>query len=180
MQILFTFRHMDTSSALKEYAEEKLGRIKKYLPDPLDVHVILAVEKIRHIAEVTIATNGITIFAEEETRDMYSAIDAVIDKIERQVKRYKEKIKAKKGHHGKKTGVRMQVYSSDSIHSDEQPKVIKNRNFFVKPMSVDEAVMQMDLLHNDFLVFTNAVSDDINVVYRRKDGDYGLIEPHAS
>lgn len=179
MQILVTFRHMEISEPLKLYAEEKIGRIKKYLSDPIDVHVILEVEKIRHIAEITIVTNGITIYADEATHDMYSAIDTVIDKIERQVKKYKEKIKNKKPSlNTKNFGVKMQVVSSESIEADNGHKVIKNKNLFVKPMSVEEAVMQMDLIHNDFLVFTNAISDEINVIYRRKDGDYGLIEPH--
>ena len=74
----------------------------------------------------------------------------------------------------------MQVLCSESIENDSGPKVIKNKNFFVKPMSIEEAVMQMDLLHNDFLVFTNAISDEINVIYRRKNGNYGLIEPHGA
>jgi putative sigma-54 modulation protein len=172
---------MEISEAVKSYAEEKIKRIKKYLPDPIDVHVILEVEKIRHSAEITIVTNGITIYAEEETQDMYSAIDAVIDKIERQVKRYKDKIKRKKVHHGgKKSGAQMRVLSAENFEFEESDKVVKNRSFFAKPMSVDEAAMQMDLLHNDFLVFTNATSDDINVIYRRKDGKYGLIEPHGA
>ena len=86
MQTILTFSHMETSDAVKSYAEDKVGRIKKYLHEPIDAHVILLVEKIRHTADVTIVTNGITINAEEETQDMYSAIDAVIDKLERQVK----------------------------------------------------------------------------------------------
>lgn len=181
MQVLVTFRHMDTSDALKTYAEEKIARIKKYLPDPIDVHVILSVEKIRHHAEITIVTNHITIFAEDETLDMYSAIDSVIDKIERQVKKYKDKITRKKVHHNSKVAnLRMQVYASDSFEVDDTPMIIKNKNFFAKPMSIDEAAMQMDLLHNDFLVFTNDKSEHINVIYKRKDGNYGLIEPHLT
>jgi putative sigma-54 modulation protein len=171
---------METSEAVKSYAEEKISRIKKYLPEPIDIHFVLSVEKIRHIAEVTIVTNGITIYAEDDTQDMYSAIDAVLDKIERQVKRYREKIKKKKPNNNKKLGIKMQILSSESFENDNGPKVIKNKKFFVKPMSVEEAIMQMDLLHNNFLVFTNAVSDEINVIYRMKGGDYGLIEPHSA
>jgi len=182
MQILVTFRHMDSSEALKTYVEEKIAKVKKYLPDPIDVHVILEVEKIRHKAEITIVTNGITIYADDEEHDMYSAIDLVIDKIERQVKRYKDKITRKKAlHHNteKKNMMRFKVLTAESFDSDGVPPVvIKNKDFFVKPMSIDEAAMQMDLMHNDFLVFTNATSDIINVIYRRKDGNYGLIEPH--
>lgn len=181
METLVTFRHVDASDAIKSYAEEKVSRIKKYLMDPIDVHIILSVEKIRHTAEVTIVTNGITINAEETTQDMYSAIDMVMDKIERQVRRYKEKIKSKKvNSNTKKLGMRMQIFSAESFDTDEsKPKIIKERNFFAKPMSIDEAVMQMDLLHDDLLVFTNAQSDEINIIHRRKDGNYGLIEPHV-
>ena len=182
MQISVTFKHMEVSEAVKAYAEEKVSRIKKYLTDPIDVHVVLEVEKIRHKAEVTIVTNGITIYAEDETGDMYSAVDSVLDKIERQVKKYKDKIKRKKAHNAVKddTRMKMQVFSQDSFEADNAPKVIKNDNFFVKPMSIDEAAMQMDLMHSNFLVFTNDISEEINVIYRRKDGDYGLIEPHSA
>jgi putative sigma-54 modulation protein len=170
---------METSDAVRSYAEEKLQRVKKYLPDPINVHVILSVEKIRHTAEISIVTNGLTIYAEDETLDMYSAIDAVLDKIERQVRKYKDKIQRKKAHHSSQhPGIKMQVLSSESFEPEHEPMIVKNKNFFAKPMSIDEAAMQMDLMHNDFLVFTNANSDNINVIYRRKDGNYGLIEPH--
>ena len=96
MQITTTFRHIDASEALKSYAEEKLSRVQKYIDEPISAQVFLTVEKIRHIAEITITAKGITIKASEETNDMYAAIDAVLDKIERQLRRYKEKIKAHK------------------------------------------------------------------------------------
>jgi len=185
MQITVTFRHMETSPAVKKYAEEKISRVKKYLPDVIDAHVILSVEKIRHHAEITIVTNGITIYAEDETSDMYAAIDAVIDKIERQVKKYRDKITRKKAlhHNAKEARLRMQIFAPDSFEAQDEAAasvVVKNENFFAKPMSIDEAAMQMDLMHNNFLVFTNAKSEHINVIYRRKDGNYGLIEPHGA
>lgn len=179
MQISVTFRHMETSEPVRVYAEEKLSRVKKYIEEPIDVQVALSVEKkIRHRAEVIIVAKGITIKASDETNDMYAAIDTVIDKIERQVKRYKEKLKNHapsnmRGREVKK--VVLEAGSVDEGHPD--PVIVREHSFPVKPMSVEEAVMQMDLLHKEFLVYTDAVSEDINVVYRRKDGNYGLISP---
>jgi len=178
MQITTTFRHLDPSDPLKSYAEEKLERVNKYIDEPVVAQVFMTVEKIRHCAEVTITAKGITIKASEETNDMYSAIDAVVDKIERQLRRYKERIKKHKpASESLARQVKKTVVAAESIDQQQEPVVIRTNTFSIKPMSVDEAVMQMDLLHKDFLVFTDAVTDSISVVYRRKDGNYGLIEP---
>ena len=179
MQITTTFRHLEPSDALKSYAEEKLERIKKYIDEPIVAQVFMTVEKIRHCAEVTLTAKGITIKASEETNDMYAAVDAVVDKIERQLRRYKERIKDHKpAPENLDRQVRESVVGAESIEQRKTPVVIRTKTFSIKPMSVDEAVMQMDLLHKDFLVFTDATTEAINVVYRRKDGDYGLIEPY--
>ncbi|MEA5113907.1 MAG: ribosome-associated translation inhibitor RaiA [Geobacteraceae bacterium] len=178
MQITTTFRHIESSDALKNYAQDKLERVQKYIDEPIVAQVFLTVEKIRHIAEVTITAKGITIKASEETNDMYAAIDAVVDKIERQLRRYKERIKAHKpGAESDERKVKKTVFAAESIEPRQEPVIIKSKTFSIKPMSVDEAVMQMDLLHKDFLVFTDASTESINVIYRRKDGNYGLIEP---
>ena len=178
MQVTTTFRHMEPSDALKGYAEEKLERVKKYIDEPIVAQVFLTVEKIRHTAEVTLTAKGITIKASEETNDMYAAIDAVVDKIERQMRRYKERIKAHKpAAETRERQVQKSIVAAESIEKSQEPVVIKTKTFSIKPMSVEEAVMQMDLLHKDFLVFTDAVTENINVIYRRKDGNYGLIEP---
>jgi len=179
MQIAVMFRHMDVSEPVRSYVEEKLSRVKKYIEEPIDAQVALSVEKkIRHSAEVTIVAKGITIKGSEETNDMYAAIDAVVDKIERQLRRYKEKIKQHKPVSGRERQVEKSVVAAESIDEGSgEPVIVRTRSFPVKPMSVEEAVMQMDLLHKDFLVFTDSTSEDINVVYRRKDGNYGLIVP---
>lgn len=178
MQITTTFRHMESSDALKSYAAEKLDRVQKYIDEPIVAQVFLTVEKIRHIAEVTITARGITIKASEETNDMYAALDAVIDKIERQLRRYKERIKDHKpAAESEERKVKKTILTAESIEQQQEPVIIKSKTFSIKPMSVEEAVMQMDLLHKDFLVFTDAATEDINVIYRRKDGNYGLIEP---
>jgi putative sigma-54 modulation protein len=178
MQTTTTFRHLEPSDALKNYAEEKLERIKKYIDEPIVAQVFMTVEKIRHCAEVTLTAKGITIKASEETNDMYAAIDSVVDKIERQLRRYKERIKDHKpAHESLERQVLKSIFEADSIEQQKTPVVIRTKTFSIKPMSVEEAVMQMDLLHKDFLVFNDAHTDNINVIYRRKDGDYGLIEP---
>lgn len=182
MQVTTTFRHMEQSEALKAYAEEKIERVKKYIDSPINVQVYFTVEKkIRHIVEIVINAKGVNTKASESTNDMYAAVDAVIDKIERQLVRYKEKIKAHKPNgdeHGRQ--VSKKIFEADSIESATGSVVIKTTTETAKPMSVEEAVMQMDLLHKDFIVFTDADSSEINVLYRRKDGNFGLIEPQRA
>ncbi len=181
MQITTTFRHMESSEALKTYAQEKLEKVQKYIDEPIVVQVFLTVEKIRHIAEITITAKGITIKASEETNDMYAALDAVVDKIERQLRRYKERIKEHKpGNEIDERRVKKSILTAESIEQRQEPVIVRSKTFSIKPMSVDEAVMQMDLLHKEFLVFTDSTTEEINVIYRRKDGNYGLIEPQKA
>jgi putative sigma-54 modulation protein len=170
---------MESSEPVRNYLEEKLSRIKKYIDEPIDAQAVLSVsKKIRHSAEVTIVAKGITIKGSEETNDMYAAIDAVTDKLERQLKRYKEKLKNHKPLPGKPRQVEKTVLAAESFDEGVgEPVIIRSYSFPVKPMAVEEAVMQMDLLNKNFLVYTDAGSEEINVVYRRKDGNYGLIVP---
>jgi putative sigma-54 modulation protein len=170
---------METSDPVKAYVEEKLAKVKKYIDEPVEAQVVLSVEKkIRHKSEVSLVAKGITIKASHETSDMYAAIDGMLDKIERQLKRYKDKIKKHKPTSGRDRKVEKTIFAAQSIDEGHaEPTIIKTDSFHVKPMSVDEAVMQMDLLEKDFLVFTDANSESIHVVYRRKDGNYGLIVP---
>jgi putative sigma-54 modulation protein len=172
---------MEVSEPVRAYVEEKLDRVKKYIDEPIDAQAVLSVEKkIRHKAVVTLSAKGITIKASEETNDMYAAIDAMVDKIERQLKRYKEKLKKHKPANGKERQVQKTVFAAESIDiGAPEPTIIRSNSFPVKPMAVEEAVMQMDLLHKDFLVFTDSSTEEINVVYRRKDGNYGLIVPQV-
>ncbi len=181
MNINVTFRHMETTEALKQYAIDKVSKIKKYIDAPIEVHVVLSVEKFRHIAEVSFTINGFVVKGQEETEDMYAAIDMVMDKIERQVRRYKDRLKRKRGAGSaeEKMRVKMNVVAVDHDQAETTPKVIKSTNFSIKPMDIDEAIMQMNLIDNDFLVFRNDSSNEVNVIYRRKDGNYGLIEPNA-
>ena len=161
MDITVTFRHTEHSDALEAYAKEKVGRLTKYFESILDAHVILFVEKNRHTAEVTMNVSGITINGQETKEDMYAAIDLVVEKLERQIKKHKDRITRKRPAH--KLPNRMAkssvISSSDEVVEAEGPKIIKVEDYTVKPMTLEEAAMQIDLLHNDFLVFTNAATE---------------------
>lgn len=178
MRITVTFRHMESSEALKAYAEEKTERLKKYLLEAIEVHWVLSVEKIRHIADASITSNGVVMKAEGDTEDMYSAIDLVIDKLEKQVRKHKEKVKDHKSHNDAGASIR---YTAEgvAIGNPVRRKVVKKDNQFLKPMSVDEASMQMDIIDNHFLVFKDSSTGGVSVIYRLENGDYGLIEPHS-
>ena len=172
MDITVTFRHVDSTESLKEYAEEKLSKMDKYFDYPIEAHVVLAVEKFRRIADVNLNVNGTVIKAEEETEDMYSSIDQVMDKIEKQVKRFRDKkIKRRPG---SSRGMEDSDESADTV--PEEPG-IEVEKLVAKPMDPEEAAMQFSMSQQDFLVFRNSRSNEINVIYKRKDGNYGLIEP---
>jgi putative sigma-54 modulation protein len=176
MQVQITGKRMELTDPLKAYAEEKVRKITRYLPLATEALVTLSVEKHRHVAEVLIRVNRHLIQAEEETDEMYASLDLVMDKIERQVKKYKEKLtnhKPRPGEGAPASGGPPQAEASE----EEIPRIIKTKRFAMKPMSPEEAVMQMDLLHKPFFVFTNDRNGLINVIYKRRDGHVGLIEP---
>ncbi len=177
MQINVTFRHVEPSSALRTYVEDKVSRIKKYLEEPIEAHVVLRVEKFRHIAEVLILANGMRVNGREETDDMYSAIDLVADTIEGQVRKGKDKSRRRKPvNTGKDLTTPVDVPLAAATVEDKESRVIRAEQIHAKPMDVDEAVMQLNLSNREFMVFTNRVTNQINVLYHRKDGHYGLIE----
>jgi putative sigma-54 modulation protein len=205
MQLSTTFRHMDGSQAVREYAADKLEKIKKYFnKDPISAHAVFSVERgFHHVADLNITLpNGIVINAKETTEDMYSSIDLAAARIERQVRRWKDKIRDHKPHGGPSTSVRELVISAEEVEprpsqtSPGEPtpradkprprppeapayKIIKDERFTARSMTVADAVMQLNLLGDELLVFTDAGSGQTTVVYRRKDGDYGLIETGA-
>ena len=172
MHVTVTFRHMDSSEPLRKYAEEKSERLSKYLFEPIEIHWSLSVEKIRHNADANITANGVSIKAQESTQDMYSAIDAVLDKLEKQVRKHKEKLKDHKPHTDQPPGKILPKASRPEGGS----RIVKTENRFAKPMSVEEAAEQMGVADHDFLVFLDSQTNNINVIYRTDDGNYGLIE----
>jgi putative sigma-54 modulation protein len=178
MQIQVTFRHVEPSEAVKEYAREKVGKLEKFLEGPVEANVTLAVEKHRHEADVMILAGGLKIHGRETTGDLFSAIDLVMDKLEKQVRRYRDKLKTagRNSRRGQELPFKVDVFEAESFTSAE-PRVVQTHRLTAKPMDVDEAAMQLDLSQDDFLVFMNARTGALNVIYRRGDGDFGLIEP---
>ena len=168
------FKNLQPSDALKSYVSEKLNRMEKYFSGPAEANVVLSIEKFRHSAEINIAGDRLTINGKEETEEMYSAIDMVLDKLEVQIKKSKQKSREYR------SKLKSDIQESEPAMEEdrEQPRV-RVRHIEYKPMDVDEAVMQMDLVNYNFLVFTNARTDAVNVLYRQKDGNYGLIQPRA-
>jgi putative sigma-54 modulation protein len=160
---------MDLTQNLKDYAEDKISRFPKYLGNISEATVTLSVEKYRHKAEVLLKANGSFIQAESTTEEMYASIDDVVEKLARQIRKFKDK----------NVSLRKSKDKSESVPESEEaiPTIIKNKSYNLKPMSVEEASMQMDLMGREYLVFTNASSGDMNVLYKRKDGNFGLIEP---
>jgi putative sigma-54 modulation protein len=177
MQTSVTFKNLDSSDTLKSYVQEKLDRFDRLLDNPAEANVVLSVEKFRHMAEINIIGDRLTINGKEETIDMYSAIDMVLDKLEKQIKKSKQKIRERRG--GTKARNRGMLAEEMNLPEEELERQIKIKNIEYKPMHVEEAALQMDLLDDNFLVFTNARSDQVNVLYRRKDGHYGLIQPSS-
>lgn len=180
MDITVTFRHMEPIESLKAYAEEKLSKINKYLDYPVEAHIVLTVEKFRHQADVTLSVNGVRIKGVEETGDMYSAIDQVMDKIEKQVKRHLSKIRSRRIENKKNEDMAPGSKQTDEATalSQEEP-IIEVEKMTAKPMDAEEAALQLNLSRQEFLVFRNARSGEINVIYKRSDNNLGLIEPDS-
>ncbi len=177
MDITVTFRHMEPTESLRDYAIEKISKIKKYLYSPLEAHVVLTVEKFRHQAHVTVSVDGTRIKAVEETEDMYSAIDQVMDKIEKQVKRHISKIRNRRSENQKGESASLAEADDESAAMDEP--IIEVEPMAAKPMDPEEAAMQLNLSGQDFLVFRNAKTQKINVLYKKGDGNLGLIQPSS-
>jgi putative sigma-54 modulation protein len=177
MDITVTFRHMEPIESLKIYAEEKISKINKYLDSPLEAHIVMTVEKFRHQADVTVSLNGTLIKGVEETGDMYSAIDQVMDKIEKQVKRHLSKIRRRRSENKKSENRSMREEADETAALAQEEPVIEVEKMIAKPMDPEEAAMQLNLSKQDFLVFRNAKTMEINVIYRRGDGNLRLIEP---
>ncbi len=218
MQLDVTFRNLDSSDALKNYANEKVERVKKYVDRPMEAHVVLSTERHEKRADIQIHVHqaNLVLRGKSVNNDMYAALDLAIDKIERQLRRYKGKLK---NHKPSASGVPLKVkygvlaptglvpemepagqntepapeptdaetlaknasLDTEKIElTDSRPRIIRSNEFLAQPMSLHEAVMQMDLMNNEFLVFRNAETEQVNIIYRRKDSNIGLIEATGS
>ncbi|MBE5963456.1 MAG: ribosome-associated translation inhibitor RaiA [Lachnospiraceae bacterium] len=173
MRFIITGRNIDITEGLKAAVQDKLGKLEKFFNEDTEVHVTLSVEKERQKIEVTIPVKGNIIRAEEVSSDMYVSIDLVEEIIERQLKKYKNKIVDSKHNAGAFTP----EYAEADIDDDTEIKIIRTKKFGIKPMDPEEACIQMELLGHNFYVFFNSETDQVNVVYKRKGNTYGLIEP---
>lgn len=166
-------KNIEITPALKDYVEKRIGKITKYFESLGDITVVLTVAKGRHIVEVTVPLNGMLLRGEESTTDMYASVDLVIEKLEKQIEKYKTKL-ARKLKGGTFKG---DLAGGVRDLGEDEFRVVRTKRFAVKPMTTEEAIMQMNLINHDFYVFTNADTEEVNVIYRRREGGYGLIEP---
>jgi len=186
MQVTVTFRNIEATDALRRYADAKVSRAaSKYFRRPVEGHVVLTVSKRRHSAEITVIADRMTLNAREETDDLYSAIDLAVDKIERQAKKQKAKRSVHKSGGSAPRLAAVEVGGSLPLgglagESPDLASVVRTERVAAKPMTVEEAMMQLESSTKEFIVFRNAVNETVNVLYRRKDGNYGLIEPDVS
>ena len=175
MRIIVSGKNMDITDALRDIAESKLERIDKLFGTEVDAQVTMSVEKNRQIVEITIPLkNGVLLRAGESTNDMYTSIDKSVDKLHKQLEKQKTRIEKRyRGHES----IRVENIADVEEAEKGDLKIVKTKRFPVKPMDPEEAVLQMELMGHSFFVFGNSESEEVNVVYKRKDGNYGLIEP---
>lgn len=175
MKVIISGKNMQVTDALRNSVESKLSKLDRYFNREVEAQVTLSLEKARQIIEVTIPINGSILRAEEATEDMYASIDGVVDKLIRQLKKHKTKLENRVN---KYETIRFEnIPAFHEADNTIEPKIVKTKRFAIKPMASEEAVLQMELIGHNFFVFTNADTDEVNVVYKRKDGNYGLIEP---
>lgn len=176
--------NLEVTPALREYTEKKVRKLERYFDTPpsSEVHVNMEVHNSEQIIEITIPMSGLLLRAEEIHTDMYAAIDLVVEKLERQIRKHKTKVNRKFRQSGLKGAMfRNEVVNGSTAYDYEEEdfELVRTKRFNLKPMDVDEAILQMDMLGHSFFVFSNSEDGYTNVVYRRKDGRYGLIEPEA-
>jgi putative sigma-54 modulation protein len=177
MQTTVTFKKIDTSNALKAYVEKKLSKFDKMLDSPAEAYVVLSVEKIRHIAEITLNCDKLKIHAKEHSENMYSSIDALMDKIKSQIKKNKEKLKRHMS--GNKQSIKQESDELNSFDTDLPDNPITIETIDTKPMDVEDAVVALGSGKQSFFVFNNARTEQLNVLYKHNNGKLGLIQPRG-
>ena len=177
MQISFTFRNAGSGDGFKEYITKKLAKLERYIEKPVEVKVVLSVEKYRNSAEINLVmAKGAAINAREEATEMIPAVDAAVDKLERQLKKHKEKLRGRKEGAPKAIAEGLAALPAEAADEEEAYRVVETRKVILNPMSVDEAILQMEDSRNQFMLFRDAGSENVTVIYRRDDGNYELIE----
>ena len=178
MRISITGKNLEISDYLRDLVEKKVGKLERYFPQDTEVQVTLSVEKSRHIVEVTIPFDGGVIRGEEVTGDMYASIDNVLDKLEKQIIRHRTKLEKSLRTGAFKYDEPVYATSFEEVE-EEGPRIVRVKRFNIKPMSEEEAMLQIEMIGHSFYVFINSDTNLMNVLYKRKDGNYGLIEPEA-
>ena len=179
MKISVTFRNTEGENWHKEYVDERLGKMKKYIDRPVEAHVVLSVEKFRNVAEVNLMADGLNVNAKEESKDMHLAIDNAIEKIERQLKKHKEKIRGHKTNLTRSEGITALSGFSEETEDAEETKVVETRKIILKPMSLDDAMMEIEESRNRFIMYRDSLTENVSLIYRREDGLYTLIETNS-
>ncbi len=179
MRISVTFRNKEGENWHREYIEEKLNKLKKYIDNPVEARVVLSVEKFRNVAEVNLMANGLNVNAKEEAKDMHLAIDDAIDKIERQLKKKKEKIRTQKTNSIRGGNIGGIKQAAEDMEEIPETRVVETRKIVLKPMSMDEAIMEIESLQNRFIIYRDSSTEKVCVVYVRDDGGYVLIETNS-
>ncbi|MBS4535769.1 ribosome-associated translation inhibitor RaiA [Clostridium sp. D2Q-14] len=174
MDIIISGKNMQVTEGLRETVNRKLDKLDKFFQKGARVKVTMTVEKNRQIIEVSVPFSSAIIRAEEETEDMYTSIDKVVDLLERQIRKHKTKLERRKNNGRTIRFENIPEYKEDE---DDEPKIVKTKKFAMKPMDDEEAILQMELLGHNFFVYKHADTNETNVIYKRKDGNYGLIEP---
>lgn len=176
MKINISGKNMEITDALRNVTYKKLGKLDKYFDKDVIADVTFSVEKSRQIIEVTIDLPGTILRAEESTEDMYASVDRAVDVLERQVRKYKTKLQKRYQNNDTIRFENIQPLPQES-EKEMKPKIVRTKRFAMKPMHEEEALLQMELLGHNFFMFMNAETEEVNVVYKRRDGNYGLIEP---
>ncbi len=171
MRVTISGKGMEVSDYLKDLATKKVSKLRRYFDENTEAQITMSIQKSRHIVEVTIPFDGVVLRGEESSGDMYASVDGVVKKLEKQIHKHRTALKKR---------LRDDAFSKeyDTFEIDEKsPAIVRTKRFVVKPMDIEEAKMQMELLGHQFFVFRNAKTNEINVLYQRHDGDLGLIEP---
>ena len=172
MRVTVIGKNINVTPALKEIVEKKISKLDKYFEPNVTARATLTVQKNSQIFEVTIPFNGVVLRCEESTDDMYKSIDLVENKLERQIRKQRTKLQRRSNE-----SLRFSNFDEVALEEDDQGEIVKVKKFNIKPMSTEEAILQMELVEHNFFVFKDSDTDNVNVIYKRKDGNYGLLEP---
>lgn len=177
MRIIVSGKNIEITEALRDQVTKKVKKLERYFEPDTEAKVTMSVEKDRHIVEVTIPFDGVLLRGEEVTDDMYNSIEKVLDKLEKQIHRHRTKLEKKLKVDAFKYDTPVFGDQFGDKYKESHTKIVRTKKFAIKPMNEEEAALQMDLLGHTFFVFMNSDTDEVNVIYKRKDGNYGLIEP---